>query len=110
MLERVIRLVNGSGPHEGRIEVLWDGQWGTVCDDRFDESDGDVICRYLGFPGLVAVHHRAQFGEGTGPIVMDDLGCIGHEDSPFSCEDKKIGTSNCGHNEDASIICQSMLI
>ncbi|KAG8506313.1 Scavenger receptor class A member 5, partial [Galemys pyrenaicus] len=59
-----IRLVNGSGPHEGRVEVYHDRRWGTVCDDGWDKKDGDVACRTLGFRGADAVYRTARFGQG----------------------------------------------
>lgn len=59
-----MRLVNGSGPHEGRVEVLHERRWGTVCDDVWDKKDGDVVCRMLGYRGAVEVHKTARFGQG----------------------------------------------
>lgn len=46
-----IRLAGGSNLIEGRIEVCYDGDWGTVCDDNFDSSDALVACRQLGYNG-----------------------------------------------------------
>ena len=45
-----IRLVNGTTPYEGRVEVCWNRRWGTVCDDFWSPFDAIVACRQLGYP------------------------------------------------------------
>ena len=51
---------------------------------------------------------RAAFGPGTGPIWLDNVECVGDEDSIFECLSHPPGEHNCGHFEDASVECSGM--
>lgn len=50
-------------------------------------------------------YHSAQFGQGAGPIVYDDLVCTGSEVDLFNCQHRGLGVNDCGHNEDAGVKC-----
>ena len=44
-----IRLVGGSVARQGRVEICYNNQWGTVCDDFFGSPEARVVCRQLGY-------------------------------------------------------------
>ena len=98
--------VNDSTNMTGRLDVYYNGTWGTVCDDYFDHHAARVVCRQLGFnsTGAMAVV-RAGYGQGTGSIWLDNILCFGSEQSIDSCFHNSWGYHNCDHSEDAGVIC-----
>lgn len=50
----------------------------------------------------------ASFGQGEGPVLLDDLSCSGGEPDIFSCSSGGVGNTNCRHHEDAAVICNGM--
>ena len=118
-----LRLVGGTNTTEGRVEICLNLVWGTVCDDYWGSLDAQVVCRQLGYSadgeskikqsstelifssiaGALAFS-TAYFGQGIGPILLDNVHCNGSESSLLDCN--HLNQSNCAHNADAGVRCQ----
>ncbi|XP_052276945.1 deleted in malignant brain tumors 1 protein-like isoform X3 [Dreissena polymorpha] len=103
-----VRLVNIEGdPTYGRVEVYLAGaeEWGTVCDDYWDDVDATVVCQSLGF-GVGHGVKGAHFGRGKGPVWLDNVRCTGNETHIRQCPHNSFAVQNCNHGEDAGVYCK----
>ena len=102
-----IRLVGGaksSSFHSGRVEVFSHRQWGTICDNSWSSNEARVVCRQLGYTSGAA-YRGAVYGEGTGPIWLGFVRCLGYESSLLNCLHRSIGRHYCSHQQDVAVAC-----
>ena len=105
-LENRVRLVGGNSYYEGRVEVYYNGEWGTVCNDGWDDTDAGVVCRQLGFGSSGTAIGSAGFGQGSGSILLDSIQCVGNEPTLSRCVHLGVNvTRNCTHAKDAGVKC-----
>ena len=99
-----MRLVDGSLYNEGRVEVCYGDRCGTVCFDGWDDKYASLVCDQLGFgPSGEA----ADFGPGTGTVLMEILMCSFNDTFPSSCSHYGLGiTIGCDHSNDIGIKCK----
>ena len=85
------------------MEVNYNGEWGTVCDDGWDNTDAGVVCRQLGFGSS---GRSTGFGQGSGSIWVDNVACVGDESTLARCGHLGVNiTRSCSHSEDAGVRC-----
>ncbi|XP_069774013.1 scavenger receptor cysteine-rich domain-containing protein DMBT1-like isoform X1 [Narcine bancroftii] len=102
-----MRLKNGGHRCEGRVEVLYNGTWGTVCSDGMNWKAVDVICKQLKCgPGKSLEIDAVKYGEGSGQIWLDELDCTSHESTLWQCKSASWGEHDCQHKEDAAVVCE----
>ena len=98
--------MGGSSYNEGRVEVYYNGEWGTVCDYGWSYSDARVVCRQLGFGSSGTPYSGAYFGRGPGPIWLDYVVCTGSESTLASCGHLGVGIiRSCSHYNDGGVRC-----
>ena len=114
-----IRLVNGTAPNEGLVEICINSTWGTVCNDFWSNSNAEVVCRQLGYSTngtrnslldslwlYSTIGSMSEyFDTGYGEIFLDDVVCGGFESSLLHCSHNFIGTHDCTHGQDIGVIC-----
>jgi len=102
-----IALVNGNVSSEGRLVVLINGTFGSVCNDNFGYEEAQVACRQLNYTGAERDVHRAiqEFGIGDAsePIYFDNVICTGDENYLYECNHTM--NHNCEHTEDVGVVC-----
>ena len=83
--EHLWRLSDGPSSKEGRVEIFHEGVWGTICDDGWGVKNAHVVCRSLGFGEATGAPMRATYGQGSGPIWLDNVSCDDDDERVDDC-------------------------
>ena len=101
-----LRLADGGVSRCGRVEVFYDGRWGTIRgDDRWNTFAGDVVCQRLGYTGAQGVFKNAYYGEGQDPTWLFNLTCLTDSSSILECTQNGWGIGTSNHSQDAGVCC-----
>ncbi|XP_071536941.1 lysyl oxidase homolog 2 isoform X1 [Panulirus ornatus] len=105
--EGKLRLIDGRADWEGNVQVFHEGQWGNICDDEWDEREGELVCKALGFPGFQKVTYTGVYGHAKERYWMDNLFCVGTEKNITECRFDGWGIHDCTLDEAAGVVCKS---
>ena len=98
-----VRLVDGGSYNEGRVEVYYNGRWGTVCNDGWNDNYASLVCVQLGFGSSGEL---ADFGSGTRNILLENIMCTINDTVLASCGHYGVGiTVRCDHSSDVGVKC-----
>ncbi|XP_071958691.1 neurotrypsin-like [Antedon mediterranea] len=98
-----IRLVDGYSAESGRVEVYYNGEWATVCDDGWSMTNSEIVCRQLGYSG--AHYYYTSHGNEHSTILLDGVECNGYESNLAECYHSGFGNHDCSHSEDIAVEC-----
>ena len=108
----VVRLVGTGLKHVGKVEIQYQGQWGTVCNYGYtwDKNDAYVICRMLGYKAADAAIWNIE-GETSRRMLMNSVGCSGNEKSIAECSHNGWwnvpSSTGCTNKYNAGVACQT---
>ncbi len=101
----ISRLVAGSHLCSGRLELIYENTWHTVCDAAFDQQDAEVVCRELDCGAPVQLLGAAAFGKGDAQMWTQEIQCRGNESQIYFCPTSSSLKYNCTHENDIGLSC-----
>uniref|UniRef100_A0A9J7XIK9 SRCR domain-containing protein n=1 Tax=Cyprinus carpio carpio TaxID=630221 RepID=A0A9J7XIK9_CYPCA len=105
-----LRLSEGDGRCSGRLEVYHNTVWGSVCDDQWDISDAQVVCRQLGCGAALRADGNSVFGAGEGVVWLNRVECRGNEIHLWDCPLSLKNHTDCSHKEHAGLTCADLSV
>ncbi|XP_067248300.1 scavenger receptor cysteine-rich type 1 protein M130-like [Chanodichthys erythropterus] len=103
-----LRLSGGEGRCSGRLEVYHNAVWGSVCDDLWDISDAQVVCRQLGCGAALRADGNSVFGAGEGVVWLNRVECRGNEIHLWDCPLSLKNHTDCSNKDHAGLTCADL--
>ena len=93
---------------EGRVEINYQGRWGSVCGDHWDDVDAAVVCTQLGFSGPSRAN-VGQYGRGHGITLLSNVRCSDSHLRLADCMHSRWGSTDdeCQHGKHAGVVCSN---
>uniref|UniRef100_A0A9J8D8U0 Si:ch211-161n3.5 n=1 Tax=Cyprinus carpio carpio TaxID=630221 RepID=A0A9J8D8U0_CYPCA len=89
----------------GRLEILHNQTWMSVCDAAFDQQDAEVVCRELDCGAPVQVLGAAAFDKGDAQMWTQEIQCRGNESQIHLCTTSPSHENNCSHDNYQGMLC-----
>jgi len=121
MVEKDIRIVDykGTPTNEGRLEMRYEGIWGTICSQGNNRKSAKVICREVGYADGEWKSPKDQSGLGfcksfkgydhcgaeTARLFLAQIKCDREDNKFHECDKILTEPNKCGHDSDAIIRC-----
>ncbi len=101
-----VRIASETNQTEGRVEICLNNEWGTICDQMWDNMDTMVVCRqlHLHYTEAVALS-SAEVNPGSGRIWLGGIQCTGNETRLSDCPFIAATVNTCTHAQDAGARC-----
>ncbi|KAL1275610.1 hypothetical protein QQF64_035233 [Cirrhinus molitorella] len=103
-----LRLSGGEGQCSGRLEVYHNAVWGSVCDDQWDISDAQVVCRQLGCGAALRTDGNLTFVAGEGVVWINKVECRGNEIHLWDCPFSLNNHTDCSHKKHVRLTCADL--
>ncbi|XP_048011968.1 scavenger receptor cysteine-rich type 1 protein M130-like [Megalobrama amblycephala] len=105
-----LRLSGGEGRCSGRLEVFHNAVWGSVCDDLWDISDAQVVCRQLGCGAALRADGNSTFGAGEDVVWLNKVECRGNEIHLWDCPLSLKNHTDCSNKDHAGLTCADLSV
>ncbi|XP_030383875.1 protein bark beetle [Scaptodrosophila lebanonensis] len=108
-----VRLVGGTGAHEGRLQLYLNGRWGTVCDYGWNVLNAALVCHHLGYTlnpqDWRLLRSQLPNAGVSEDVLVANVRCTPHDRDITKCRAEHLTRgefeNTCSHENDVGIRC-----